>query len=928
MDIHTKLVLIRNSKTGAMEDKTAEIRHLQFNANEVAVTFERTNKTYTYKTANVQVFERPQLVALDNILVYVDNYPVSDCSKALDFGDYIKVVDSQGRTITYPKSKVAFHASCLNSKNSKAIFEYFKRLSAYVSVMDDGKTLLLDQYEKLDKVSEQSVLATYLSASPIEQRKNDKTTIFPFGFNLSQREAVKYALENTISIIEGPPGTGKTQTILNIIANIVSRGKTVAVVSGNNSATSNVQEKLEKHGYSFFTALLGNASIKKDFFEHKQVEVPDLSSWVQEHEQLKLWSERLMKIDAELTELLQDRNQLARLQDELSKFLVEQAHFEHDFKGEPMALSKFSLYKRWSNDSILSFIQEYERYIEGGREGQLVSKAYMLFKYGIHKHRFLREHQEGVVSSLNKTYYVNRIQATQEAISTLKARLDRRSYEALMEEYTELSAKLFRARLYDSFATRARGHYTARNFKHKFQEFLEDYPVVLSTTHSLRTSMDSNYMFDYVIMDEASQVDLVTASLVLSSCRNVVIVGDVKQLPHIVPSEMAMKSDVLFRQAPIAEAYDYSKFSIISSFMHLYGDRLPKTLLCEHYRCHPKIIGFCNEKFYEGQLVVMTEEKPTDRPLRLYRTAPGNHARKDQLSDQKGWYNIRQIEVVRDEIVDSRDCGDYTQVGIISPYRKHVTETVRLIGHPELEVDTVHKFQGREKHTIIFTTVANEITPFVDDANLINVAVSRAVQELVVVTSHKLFRQHGTHIGDLIRYIEYNSLDEAIVESQKISVFDLLYSESSEKLLKVMQSSKHVSKYKSENLMYGVIEEALRELRFHSFKCVLHVPLNTIVRDYTHLNAEEKAYARNPWTHVDFLIFNKLDKEPVLAIEVDGHAYHRNNSRQRQRDAMKDNILAQIDLPLLRIATNESGEKQKLMDQLERIIRKSAEQNA
>lgn len=166
------------------------------------------------------------------------------------------------------------------------------------------------------------------------------------------------------------------------------------------------------------------------------------------------------------------------------------------------------------------------------------------------------------------------------------------------------------------------------------------------------------------------------------------------------------------------------------------------------------------------------------------------------------------------------------------------------------------------------------------------------------------------------------------MESQKISVFDLLYSESSEKLLKVMQSSKHVSKYKSENLMYGVIEEVLRELRFHSFKCVLHVSLNTIVRDYTHLNAEEKAYARNPWTHVDFLIFNKLDKEPVLAIEVDGHAYHRNNSGQRQRDAMKDNILAQIDLPLLRIATNESGEKQKLMDQLELIIRKSAEQNA
>lgn len=75
---------------------------------------------------------------------------------------------------------------------------------------------------------------------------------------MSQEKAVKVALENSISVIEGPPGTGKTQTILTIIANIVAKGKTVGVVSGNNSATSNVQEKMIKNGYGFITALLGN----------------------------------------------------------------------------------------------------------------------------------------------------------------------------------------------------------------------------------------------------------------------------------------------------------------------------------------------------------------------------------------------------------------------------------------------------------------------------------------------------------------------------------------------------------------------------------------------------------------------------------------------------------------------------------------------
>ncbi|MDD4722783.1 MAG: hypothetical protein PHR07_08585, partial [Acidaminococcaceae bacterium] len=58
------------------------------------------------------------------------------------------------------------------------------------------------------------------------------------------------------------------------------------------------------------------------------------------------------------------------------------------------------------------------------------------------------------------------------------------------------------------------------------------------------------------------------------------------------------------------------------------------------------------------------------------------------------------------------------------------------------------------KNTIIFFTLVNDLNSFVDDANLINVAVSRGVKEFIVVTSNKLFKRHGTNIGDLLRYIE------------------------------------------------------------------------------------------------------------------------------------------------------------------------------
>ena len=151
-----------------------------------------------------------------------------------------------------------------------------------------------------------------------------------------------------------------------------------------------------------------------------------------------------------------------------------------------------------------------------------------------------------------------------------------------------------------------------------------------------------NYLFDYVIIDEASQVDLVTGALALSCAKNAVIVGDVKQLPNVVPSEVANNTKRIFESFNLDQAYNYAEHSLLSSILNLYKN-IPKTLLKEHYRCHPKIIGFCNQKFYNNELIILTNEKETDKPLILYKTAKGNHAR--------GKLNQRQIDVVFEEII-------------------------------------------------------------------------------------------------------------------------------------------------------------------------------------------------------------------------------------------------------------------------------------
>jgi len=97
-------------------------------------------------------------------------------------------------------------------------------------------------------------------------------------------------------------------------------------------------------------------------------------------------------------------------------------------------------------------------------------------------------------------------------------------------------------------------------------------------------------------------------------------------------------------------------------------------------------------------------------------------------------------------------------VGIISPYRLQTDKLKEAIGKRNIEVDTVHKYQGREKDIVILTTVANEVNGFVDNPNLINVAVSRAVDKLIVVVSADE-KNDNSNVGDLVRYIEYNNFE-------------------------------------------------------------------------------------------------------------------------------------------------------------------------
>ena len=415
-------------------------------------------------------------------------------------------------------------------------------------------------------------------------------------------------------------------------------------------------------------------------------------------------------------------------------------------------------------------------------------------------------------------------------------------------------------------------------------------------------------MFDYIIMDESSQVDLITGVLALSVARNAVIVGDLKQLPNVITTDNKNTIEEISKKYMIPSNYDYLQNSFLSSVSNTVPDA-PKKLLQEHYRCHPKIIQFCNKKFYDGNLIVMTEDKGENNVLEAYISAKGNHAR--------GHKNIRQIDIIEKEIMPKlTEKITIKDIGVISPYREQKKELEARFG-TELKIDTIHKFQGREEEAIILTTVDNEIGEFVDDPKMLNVAVTRAKRFLRVVVSDSE-NNVGTNIDDLIKYIQYNNFE--VVESKTKSIYDMLYKENRKQRMEYLKNKKRISDYDSENLTYNLIEEVIKENNFDNLDIVDHIPLMDILANDDLLNEEEKLYANNDWTHIDFVIFNKMDKKMVLAIEVDGYYYHKEGTKQQERDKLKDRILEKYEVPLIRLSTAGSGEKKILEEKIREIF--------
>ena len=838
-------------------------------------------------------------------------------------GNKYEITFNNGKTYGYSLSNVQIIESALNLPDRSNCFDYLKRIADEVGLKIKSKegdvfNSLSYSYSKIDFVDPDSLFGMFLGAS-FNQLTSQRTqatqdVVYPFGFNASQKDAIGLALNNRLSVIEGPPGTGKTQTILNIIANAIIRGESVAVVSNNNSATLNVFDKLKKYDVGFIAAYLGSIDNKADFI-NSQKPIPNISNWEISSQELEILKSSLKSKHEKLTEMLLQQQNLSVLKQELSSVETELKHFIKYSKINFEEISK-NIKKVENSQKALEMWMLCEIYGKGpNRKGliEFIKNFIQNFKLMNKNFFYIRKILNAnpcsdVIAIYQRQFYDLKIEELNKNILNLSKLLLSYDFNRKMKEYTDISMQVFKASLAIKYADQERKEYVIEELKSDSENFIADYPVVLSTTYSLRSSLANNVMYDYVIIDESSQVNLCTGGLALSCARKAVVVGDLKQLSHVVDSTMEKATDSIFYHYKLAEFYRYKSHSLLSSIMAIFP-QVPKTLLREHYRCHPKIIEFCNKKFYGGQLVVLTEHHDGDEPLIVYKTVEGNH--------ERNRLNQRQIDVIKNEIIPRHALNLLDDsLGIISPYRNQTNALQKEFAGMGVKADTVDKFQGRENEVIILSTVDNEISDFVDNRNRLNVAISRAVKKLILVVSDDV-SQKDSNINDLVKYIEYNNL--TIVESNIRSVFDYLYHSYTQRRIEYLSRYKRISKFDSENIMYSLIVDVLREKEMSCLEVSSNVSLKMIFHDSNLMTNREKSFAMNILSHVDFLIYDNVTKIPKFAVEVDGVSFHDNND-QKERDRLKDEIFRKHELPLLRFRTNGSEERKKLIEILDVIV--------
>ncbi|MCK4904635.1 DUF559 domain-containing protein [bacterium] len=518
--------------------------------------------------------------------------------------------------------------------------------------------------------------------------------VLPFPLNDYQISALKSVFENKLSVITGPPGTGKSQFIMNLLINLFLNDKKVLFVSHTNEAVDVVNEKIN----SDFQNLLFRTG-KKELRQDLTKKFNELSLDSQKKRNITTISLKRVGI---LWQNIIDNKKLLLKIDELEG-KVNELYELKKLKSGIILFFKFKYYL-WK-------LQRMPQKINVEKEIKRIEEDFF---------KLSREYV--------KSIYANKMLGKWGASNKAKDFLH------------EVETTSFHEDIGD----------------HSFTKALEVLKIWSSTLKSLnRTFPLKAGIFDYVIFDEASQIDLPSAAPALYRAKKVVVVGDPMQLSHIAGITKDLDKGIaktynLQEQEELYPSkiryYDVSLYRCAESCLSK-----PPVLLAKHYRSEDQIIDLCNQVFYSGKLSIASNLNysnwPSSLPLGIkWEDCSGTVMRPPSGSRVNRDEALQVNNVFQGIIKEIKDSN--LSIGIVTPYSQQQKEIYRIITQAtpqdiiekhNVKILTAHKFQGSEKDIMIFSTVlsskgnGNNDRWYNAHPQILNVALSRAKYLLYIV---------------------------------------------------------------------------------------------------------------------------------------------------------------------------------------------------
>ncbi len=621
---------------------------------------------------------------------------------------------------------------------------------------------LLEDYEKelLESVSRfsQTSLAGLESAAQSSENVGAAADqlVTPSATNEAQQDIIRAAMSRRLTVATGPPGTGKSQLITGLVATATGAGESVLVSSTNNTAVNVVVDRSNRNaagsvvrtGKKSYRNSLGErlgelVTAVKEFAPLNSSTRPIAQAWQQE------CTERVAELDARadsehtLARSLLDRAHLLTF---LGRTRIEEHHFLdlsdallarwRRQAGRALHWGLFGMLDRWMLRRRLYIgTEQLPTWLD------LLGAESEVRRCKRHLRGLPEEHD--VLAALRAAQDSHREASGELLRATLRSAVEK-DEDFILERATALSDQEPRA-------------WTG------FRRLLESVPAWATTALATRPSIvPTPALFDLVIIDEASQCSVAAVLPLLFRAKRALIIGDPHQLKHIVRLDsghvhQAASDAGLTDEWLQTRQLNHDRYSAYHAAAAATGEVL---WLDEHYRCHPEIVRTVNRQVYGNRLRVLT--KPDNLT-----TGDAKPVRWEQLSGpcertaSKSWVNedeATRVRAVVTEIVGSNGTGS---IGVVSPYAAQYTRLrERLSDFPEVEVGTVHTFQGRECDVIVLSPTLsqgadpNSVKYLASNQNLWNVAFTRAISQLIVVGDANVWRGRGGLLGSLLDQTE------------------------------------------------------------------------------------------------------------------------------------------------------------------------------